>query len=285
MDRTDVLSKCYVSPLRYANHIRRSTMCTKSNKYSLVYFMLPKSGSSTGRHVMKHSFDSKEFSTGQCRNPDTINYGKFSPVVSESGDSLNKSKGPRGEALKSVSMRNPLSRFYASYDEMFVRRLGHPSRIPSEYRAFMMPYEGWEYSQYSALFDQKPGVKRLTDTFETFVEAYDGVDPFDEHLTLQSPLLGTDILDVTQFLCLNIATYLIVADRTGKMRKIDLVFDTHDMDKALHRIAEIGMRQLGFALALALLTQLDSSCSAAASYPWTGISQVSSSSLHNQGWP
>ena len=73
---------------------------------------------------------------------------------------------------------------------MFVRRLGSPSRIPLQYRRFMEEYNGWNYSQYSALFDETEGVRRLTNSFETFVHDYDGVNPFDEHLTLQSPLLG-----------------------------------------------------------------------------------------------
>lgn len=84
-------------------------------------------------------------------------------------------------------MRNPTSRFYASYDEMFARRLNNGwKRVPKNLAAFSKPFNGWTYEKYSALFETKKGVELLTDTFELFVKDFTGY-PFDEHLTLQVP--------------------------------------------------------------------------------------------------
>mmetsp|Transcript_19778 Transcript_19778/g.25627 ORF Transcript_19778/g.25627 Transcript_19778/m.25627 type:complete len:368 (+) Transcript_19778:120-1223(+) len=201
LSRTEVVRKCYVDPQRYAKHFLEN-ICTFSPNYNLFYFLLPKSGSSTGRHVMKYSFDAKEHSPKKCRR------------FIESGEGFDvQGKKP----LTTVSLRNPLSRFYASYDEMHVRRLGKPDRIPAKYNAWMKDYKDWTYDQYKELFETKEGVRKITRSFEKFVNDYDGYHPFDVHLNLQAPAL---------------------AHKNGKIYPFDIAFDTHDMGNALKDIAK-----------------------------------------------
>ena len=189
--RIDVMRRCYVDPQKL--HLRHFSqeLCSISEKYKLVYYLMPKSGSSTGRHVMKHDFDATE--RGGCKHMDLSAYFRF------------------------AILRNPVSRFFASYEEMFVRRLGKLDLIPKKFRAFMKPYEGFEYKQYSAMFDDPAGVTQLTRTFEEFMGLWDG-NPFDNHLSLQVPSLADPI--------------------TGRISGIDMVFDTHKMEESFGEIAK-----------------------------------------------
>lgn len=177
-------------------------MCTYSEKYDLYYYLLPKSGSSTGRHVMKADFEAKEYSTGTCKEFLRGSRNIFSTSSSKT--------------ITTVSMRNPVSRFYASYDEMFVRKLRHQELIPKQYVRFMKPFWGWDYDKYAELFDTKEGVRKLTEAFETFVEDYDGISPFDSHLTLQMPMISS---------------------KKGFAIPFDYIMDTKNMQESLESIA------------------------------------------------
>lgn len=121
------------------------------------------------------------------------------------------------KTLKTISMRNPVSRFYASYDEMFVRKLKHPQVIPEQYNQFMKPFWNWKYEKYAALFETKEGIQQLTDTFETFVRDYDGKHPFDSHLTLQLPA---------------------VSNQDGFVEPFDYIIDTKSMTEQFEEIAK-----------------------------------------------
>jgi len=194
LSRTEALNRCYVERKE-----RRSdfNMCTVSDVYHITYFMLPKSGSSTGRHVMKdvkHGFSGKEISRPECNR-----------------------KLRDSEFLNIVSVRNPLTRFFASYDEAFVRKLPSQHRIPLKYRKFMEPFQGWVYNDYAELFDDPAGVRLLTKSFETFVRDYDGEIVYDEHLQLQAPQLWDNSQD--------------------KMFQFDLAFDTKELDAKFHELA------------------------------------------------
>ncbi len=192
MDRGQVMQKCWVDSQLYPI---KSNICTYSETYNLLYMLLPKSGSSTGRHVMKHDFAAVEMQWRPCKKL------------------LDKE-----DVIKTVSVRNPLTRFYASYDESFVRKLGHPDLIPAKYRAYMEPMKGWEYKNYSALFDTVEGVKFLTETFERFVRDYDGLGVFDIHLSLQMPMMWNT--------------------NNNCPHKFDVIFGTKDMDTAFADLAE-----------------------------------------------
>lgn len=147
-------------------HFKKSTilqkthnnLCSYSEKYNIALVLIPKSGSSTGRHSIREDLDGVDISHRDCeRLPSNV--------------------------LKVAIVRDPFDRFLSSYDEMFVRHVGRPITIPPMYRKFALEYEGYSYANYSALFDTD--VPRLTRSFEQFVRDYDGVDVFDTHLQLQ----------------------------------------------------------------------------------------------------
>jgi len=189
LSRTESIARCFVNQSLYKVE---KNLCAYSSKYHLYYYLIPKSGSSSGRHIMKGDFAAYETST--CAE-------------------LSNLPGTK----KTVSVRNPLSRFYASYDEAFVRRLPKQHSIPTKYRRFMEPWKGKDYDYYKTFFDTKDGVKLLTDTFEKFVHDYDGEIPYDVHLHLQMPMIW---------------------NRTAnRMQPFDLAFDTHEMGKAFEDIA------------------------------------------------
>ncbi|CAK9021898.1 2-amino-3-carboxymuconate-6-semialdehyde decarboxylase (Picolinate carboxylase) [Durusdinium trenchii] len=181
--RTETLRQCFVDP-KFFTPV--TPYCVVSEEHKLVYFLLPKSGSSTGRHVMRIDFGTQEKLGFSCykrlRNP------AFTSIV---------------------STRNPVSRFYASYDETFVRVLGRPERVPRRYRRFAQPFDGFVYQNYSAMFDNPEGVAKLTHSFENFVFDYDAREPFELHQNLQTPLLYDFKL--------------------GDMLPMDEAFDTRDM--------------------------------------------------------
>ena len=158
----EAISKCHLPKNKYQ---RQYPMCSWSEDLKIAYLMIPKSGSSSGRHIMKHHFNAKDKTS--CR-----------PYM-----------GGDESILTITSVRNPLSRFFASYDEMFVRVLASQHRIPTKYRSFFKPFEGRNYSTVEPMFNTKGGVDILTNAFETFVDGYDGETVFDQHLSPQMPFL------------------------------------------------------------------------------------------------
>jgi hypothetical protein len=124
---------------------------------------------------------------------------------------------PRGEDASQwtqvATLRNPVSRAFASYEEMFVRRLGFKDKIPDAYRRFMEPFQGYSYPNYSALFDQPAGVARLTRAYEQFMRDWDG-RAFDMHLERQVPY--------------NVRRHGSAGGRLSS-KHLSLVFDTHKM--------------------------------------------------------
>lgn len=106
---------------------------------------------------------------------------------------------------------DPLSRFYSQYDEAYVRTApwqkgSNPFYTGREPHPFPYLYEGiHSYHEYEdvfcppstrqkrkdCLFRQSKENGTLALRFETFVQMYDGRDPFDVHLTLQTPMLSS----------------------------------------------------------------------------------------------
>jgi hypothetical protein len=140
-------------------------VATYSKQYNILLYMIEKSGSSTGRHVMKHFFNGTEV---------------FELPMLEMMFNAAKTG-----VYRLVAVREPLHRFFSQYDEVFVRHLGRPRSVPRAYRAFAQPYEGWPYKQYDAFFRTEEGRENLTRSFKQFLRDYDGRQEFDEHIRMQ----------------------------------------------------------------------------------------------------
>jgi len=185
------LQQCYADPTIYRKHFMEGSRrrIPYSETHNLAYLLIPKSGSSTGRFMMKHEFDAVE-----------------RPI--EIGPSLENSI---------AFVREPLSRFYSQYDEAFVRTAPWHSVQNSYYRdpnndgrqmqSHPFPYlhENLEsYHDYEDVFcppstrkSRRDCIYRasaengtLASRLERFVMDYDGRSPFDIHLALQVPLLS-----------------------------------------------------------------------------------------------
>jgi hypothetical protein len=196
IERTEVLHKCYIPS---TVPLPAGQGCSISHKYKVIFHMTPKSGSSTGRHVIKADFAGEDhLSDAGCRPPADEKY------------------------LEVAVLRNPATRAFASYEEMFVRRLGHPDMIPRKCRAFMEPFRGWIYKNYSALFDTEQGVRKLNDAYERFMQDWDG-DAFDMHLESQ------------------VAYNMRKNPRLGRhdASHLSFVFDTHTMEASFASLAKM----------------------------------------------
>lgn len=203
--RTDVIRKCFVNPIKYRKHIQNPPICNIAEKYKLLFVLVPKSGSSTGRHVMKYDFGGKDIYSCPSSQRDVSGF-----------DTNNKQP-----YFIFTVLRNPITRYYASHDELMVRKLGFKEHIPPEFSAFMEPLRGKTYDQhYKFMFDNKEGIEKLTWSFNQFVRDWNGYDAFDNHLTLQTPMLSSHLVE-------------------GKVRTLDMVFDTHLMEESFNKVAEI----------------------------------------------
>ena len=204
MSSVEALQHCHVDASEYKNHVKsgRSTLVSISKAHKLIYRNIPKSASSSARLAMETYFH------GQDRN---IKFQELRHIVNN-----------RNYTLVSF-IREPLSRFYSSYDEALYRWgpwMGSQTKAERQpgvaktyhlnkhkldkYRYYL--YEGMETEEeYRRSFcpeellhksDAKvacygaPSIDNgtLTQRFERFVQDYNG-DPFDVHLTLQVPHL------------------------------------------------------------------------------------------------
>jgi hypothetical protein len=183
----------------YGNHVPdgKSLLAAVSDEYNLIYRNIPKSSSSTGRHVVQ------DFMEGEDRR---LKHDDLIELVHEEGYDL-------------ISfVREPLNRFYSSYDEAFFRIgpwMGDGEIVADKPRVKKWYHENkWKADKYPYLFEGMktigdfrkfycpPEVLRngrgqkcnevpsiddgtLTHRFEKFVRDYDGLDPFDIHLHLQ----------------------------------------------------------------------------------------------------
>jgi hypothetical protein len=206
MDHAHALSHCHADPTVYGNHLRgrgdgSRVRVSFSEKHNLAYVMLPKSGSSTARHVLQHDFDATEKSMS------------LRPEDFEGGED--------GKGLAVITfVRDPLSRFYSQYDESYVRTApwqknqnpyyvdpnGNPTNGGKSH-PFPYLYENMKsYDDYEDVYCPIKGRKSrreckqektredgtLAKRFERFVIDYDGLDPFDVHMTLQVPMLSSN---------------------------------------------------------------------------------------------
>jgi hypothetical protein len=196
-NRTQILKRCLV-PSSF--RLSPNQGCTISEKYHLIYHMTPKSGSSTGRHVIKNDFNGVDHMHG-C---DGTHYSNTNWT-------------------QIVTLRNPTTRAFASYEEMFVRNINtYPiNHIPREFRQFFTPYEKFQYPNYSAMFDHAQGINQLTRSYEQFMRDWDGT-VFDMHLGSQ------------------VSYNLRRTSKNGRpnANHLTYVFDTHNMDEAFQSLAQ-----------------------------------------------
>ncbi|KAH9258286.1 hypothetical protein BASA81_003335 [Batrachochytrium salamandrivorans] len=200
-NRTQVLHKCHVPEFTsFASPLPYSQGCSKSTKHKIIFHLTPKSGSSTGRHVIKHDFGGIDYHHAKdCQVPSTEN---------------------RSDWIEMAILRNPATRAFASYEEMFTRRLGSLQSIPASSRRFMQPFVGWEYANYSALFYDPAGVAKLNLAYEEFMQDWDG-KAFDTHLESQ-------------------VAFNLRKQPNGKVdaSHLDWVLDTHSMRESFALVAQ-----------------------------------------------
>jgi hypothetical protein len=196
------LPYCYSEPSIYKQHFPRSPhqVTSISDTHMLIYLMLPKSASSTARWVMDNVLNASDV------------------PLSVLGYELNA--GGDYENYTTITfVRDPLARFFSSYDEVFLRfgpwMKERKGRFFKKYNEFVHPFPylyenmtGWNDYQDS-FCPQRLGKVRCTRMktqengtlalrFERFVWDYDGVSPFD----LVRFLLRYLVLNIVQIGCL-----------------------------------------------------------------------------------
>jgi len=183
-NRTETLSKCYVDPRgMYRTHFGDG-YCVRSEAKKFIFYHVRKSGSSTGREVAAKHFQGID--NQRCPKP--------------------KDK----DKYKVAFVRNPITRFFAQYEETFVRTLrkhGKPTvKVPSKFDVYHRDLK--DYKDYEYIFcgedsrsprergkpkpcDQKPTVDHgeLARRFERFLDVWDGT-VFEAHLAMQAPILS-----------------------------------------------------------------------------------------------
>ena len=199
MSSADSFQHCYVNMTTYGNHVPqgKSLLAAVSDEYELIYRNIPKSSSSTGRHVIQ------DFLEGEDRR---VKHDDLIRMVHDEGYDL-------------ISfVREPLNRFYSSYDEAFFRIgpwMGEGEIVADKPRVKKWYHENkWKVDKYPYLYEgmqtisdfrqfycpaeilkkgkgqkcnEVPSIDdgTLTHRFEQFVRDYDGLEPFDVHLHLQ----------------------------------------------------------------------------------------------------
>lgn len=184
MEREETLRHCYADPTIYTKHFPQSEkqVTSISDNLQLIFIMIPKSGSSTGRWIMDNVLDASDH------------------PMSALGKELTKGEKYANYTVLTF-VRDPLNRFYSSYDEAYLRygpwmkkRTGKAFRY---LKTFKHPYP-YLYDNMTDFVDfqnafcpESLGMKKwecldsrthengtLAARFEKFVWDYDGT-PFD----------------------------------------------------------------------------------------------------------
>mmetsp|Transcript_24845 Transcript_24845/g.49508 ORF Transcript_24845/g.49508 Transcript_24845/m.49508 type:complete len:424 (-) Transcript_24845:3-1274(-) len=192
------LQKCYINSTRYGNQIPDKTvmLASVSDTHKLIYRNIPKSSSSTARHAMKDFFDG---------NDRRVKHDELELAVHQ-----------LDYALISF-VRDPLNRFYSSFDESFFRLgpwMGSGPIVADKPRVKKWYFENkYKVEKYPYLYEGLPTIGHfrkvycppdelsisplacndvpsiengtLAHRFERFVRDYDGREPFDVHMNLQ----------------------------------------------------------------------------------------------------
>jgi len=224
LSHANTLAFCYADPQVYRGHLQQgggrdgsSVRVSYSDKHKLVYVMLPKSGSSTARYHLKNDFDASE-------THKSLQHLSFE----KNGDMYGV------EVMTFV--RDPLTRFYSQYEEAFVRTAPWEGKKKHPFpfiHAGMSTYHEYEdvfcppntrHSRKDCIFRPSQENGTLVERFERFVREWDGLTPFDVHLTLQVPLMSTS---------------------DGMALHMTQIYNTTDAKNAWKRIAEKYGVQLG----------------------------------------
>jgi hypothetical protein len=199
MSSTDSLQHCRVNTTQYEEHFatKGRVLVSVSERYKIIYRNIPKSASSSSRHAMQNLFDGEDVRM----------------KVQELKSRVEK------DGYQVISfIRDPLDRFYSSYDEAYFRKgpwFGEGRLVenrPGEVKGYHKTkhkvepypylYAGMKtYDDYRDKFCDKGSDKEcktaetiddgdLTRRFEMFVNDYSGTDPFDVHLSMQVPFLA-----------------------------------------------------------------------------------------------
>ena len=179
------LPYCLVDKNIYKDHFPKSSklVTSISDTHMLIYLMLPKSASSTARWVMDNVLNASD------------------APLSGLGTELN-SGGDYENYTTITFVRDPLARFYSSYDEVYLRfgpwMKKRKGKFFKKYNDFTHPYpylyaNMTDWDDYQNAFCPKFLGKNklqcqksetnengtLASRFERFVWDYDGVSPFD----------------------------------------------------------------------------------------------------------
>ena len=197
MPPAEALQYCHVDTTRYRNHLNPSpaVLVSYSRRHKLIYRNVPKSASSSARYAMENYFRGED--------------------VRMLVDKLRHDVHTRNRTVVSF-VRDPLDRFYSSYEEAFYRMgpwMGLVGRRKpmlakwyhkTKHRMDRYPYLYQnmttldDYQSFYCPEEMRKGspkecnkVKTIDDgalagRFEQFVRDYDGLDPFDIHLNLQT---------------------------------------------------------------------------------------------------
>jgi len=201
LSSVQTLQQCYVDANKYKEHTLRSrntVAASVSHKHKMIYRNIPKSASSTSRHAMMDFLEGQDL---QLKHDELIN------LIHEDNYTM-------------VSfIREPLTRFYSSYDEAYFRMgpwmgegeivwdkpklrewfknvkhkmdkypyLYEGMKEINDFRKMYCPTEVLgtgrflDCNEYDSIDDG-----RLLKRFEQFVHDYDGIEPFDVHLNMQT---------------------------------------------------------------------------------------------------
>lgn len=227
MTSTEAIRHCQVNTTQYEQHFatRGKILVSLSKTHKLIYRNIPKSASSSSRHAMKNLFNGEDIRI------------KVEHL---------KSRVENDEYQVISFIRDPLNRFFSSYDEAYFRKgpwFGEGRLVknrPGEVKGYLKTkhklepypylYEGMKtYNDYRDKFCDRGNDKDcetaetiddgdLTRRFEQFVNDYSGIDPFDVHLSLQVPFL--------------------VAAETGKPLPISMLYNASNADTEWLNIAQ-----------------------------------------------
>ena len=197
LSSAQTLHQCYVDTNKYKEHIEsteKPVMTSISHKHKLIYRNIPKSASSTARHAMFDFLDGKDYALPFDMMMNLVTNHNYTMIS---------------------FIREPLSRLYSSYDEAFWRMGpwmddGDQPHLRRQYQSvkykvnkYPYLYEGMkDMNDYRKMYCPKEvlgtGVflncddhdsiddGRLLKRFEQFVHDYDGLEPFDLHLNMQT---------------------------------------------------------------------------------------------------
>mmetsp|Transcript_12187 Transcript_12187/g.26666 ORF Transcript_12187/g.26666 Transcript_12187/m.26666 type:complete len:462 (-) Transcript_12187:766-2151(-) len=197
------LQHCHVNTTTYAKHVPDvdTLLVSVSHKHKLIYRNVPKSSSSSARHAMQDFLEGVD-TRMKSRDMNENVHGKNYTLVS--------------------FIRDPLQRFYSSYDEAFFRMgpwMGNGKIVEDkpkvkkwyydnkyrvekypylyvgfdtieEFRTYYCPAEILNHGHFLQC-NEVPSIDNgnLAHRFEQFVRDYSGRDPFDVHLNLQTTSL------------------------------------------------------------------------------------------------